>query len=192
MKRKTLIILALCLCVLSGCAKREPEKSKTINNEPTVETKGPGKEFKINSGEVYDSVTAVYPRAELTNITIAEKGIDNLIIQINPEGNDLDNALMSYLEIGKSIIQKCSDVFINEEYTFVLLEYHPSDESVDLPDAFLTFKTEPRNGKFRLVKDQMGDVTAKLGTNSLLLEHYPDIVTQMNKAIKKSGFHEIQ
>lgn len=154
----------------------------------TVETEDGRLNTYLVEGEIYNSITAVYPSVELCVIEDTNSGIKNLLINMNPTESNLEKAFSSYLHGMKDITLQCTPLFYCESYTNVIFSYYPTNELADLP-GLLPFQLllEPINDKYRLVPNSIGDAVADLVKNSAIEEGLgglPLSDTQLNTILK--------
>lgn len=194
------IVAILCCGVIVGCENSEPEnveqesvKSSENSTVKREEDRSDNRsEEKLTSGDVYEGVKAVandlgLNKVELTHIIDYSKGINNLIISIEPSVMEFKESLAVYMTAMKEIVNNYSSVLLEQGYMHVIYAYAPG---VGVGDLRLT--TEIRDGGYKLVEDEIGNVTAKLSTSSFVLEQHPNITDDLMYAIEKSGVSELQ
>lgn len=154
----------------------------------TVETEDGSLTTYLVEGEIYNSITAVYPSVELCVIENSNSGIKNLLIHMKPTESNLEKAFSSYLRGMKDITLQCTPLFCSESYTNVIFSYYPTNELAELP-GLLPFQLflEPFNDKYRLVPNSIGDAVSDLIKNSATQESLggrPLSDTQLDTVLK--------
>lgn len=195
-----IVVAILCCGLMAGCGSNDSEnveqenvKSSQNSTVKEEEEKGSNRtEEKVTSGEVYKAIKAVandmgLEKVELTHIVDYSKGINNLIISIEPPIMELKESLVVYMTATKEIVNNCSPVLLEGGYIYVLYAYAPG---VGVGD--LRLKTELVDGMWKLCEGELGNVTGELATTPYVLDEYPDIVDDLMYAIGESGIAELQ
>lgn len=177
-----LIFVLMCLGILVGCGQSKESSNSTVSKIENNSSTQPKSSSNISSsvennttvtsngiiettlveGDVFEAVSSIDSSVELSEIQNPSKGINNLLIDIKPTEEDLENAFTTYLQSLKNITLQSYPVFVDKEYTHVLLRYCPTHASADLPGlSTFFFKLEPINDKYRLIPDSVGNTISE-------------------------------
>ncbi len=154
-----MLCLAMCLSLFVGCssAPEESPNSDTSSAALSSESSSVSEGTSSNTG---DAINSVYPAAEIEIIDDPEEGIYNLSVQIQPDGDTLEEAFSEYTQAIRQITlsSSCQNAFNDQEFSKVLFKYEPQNSMTELPKSeIFSLALEPTDNVYRLIPDSIGE-----------------------------------